>query len=401
MVLQDSLHIYLEWTHARTFMKYLKSTHQMALRFFILVFLMQQTNAMSQLEWESWVAQVHHLYSCHDVKASMQSGFLSIHTNQVEEARGFGAQGFVVDIPLHPGMSNHGECLIGGCSMDAVIGVAVNGVPILSPFTEKGCEVMGGNNRLMLDSCGGHHTPTLGYHYHTSPKCLFKDGEVEQVIGMAIDGYPIMRNALSDDGGHIQHDHLDNCHGIMSHGFYKYIVLTSFPYMIGCMKGNIWNSSVNVMSSNTMATSDMNHGIGDTQNGNEEMHHGDEEMHHGTDEMHHGTEEMHHATAAMHHGTDEMHHGTKETAEETHHGNGEMHHETEAMVHNENEKCYMATQVRPSVCSVNEEEEVHHIGSGDIMEIMKSFKHYGYNNGSCGTYSAIYALFLILTVHFI
>lgn len=140
-----------------------------------------------------------------------------------------------------------------------VVGVAVNGVAIFSPFTGKGTVAAEDET---LDTCNGHPSDKDGlYHYHGFSPCVHNETIVRgksaipahsPIYGWAFDGFPIygpygyknpnnaasdvvrMRTSYSvtssgDDGTCPQHweygdgtGHLDECNG-------RYTVTPEFP----------------------------------------------------------------------------------------------------------------------------------------------------------------------------
>ncbi|KAJ8313537.1 hypothetical protein KUTeg_008098 [Tegillarca granosa] len=100
----------------------------------------------------------------------------------------------------------------------------------------------------VVDSCDGHTDESGVYHYHKLPKsCLYRH-EVDEFIGVALDGYPIYGPMVSAgwinqgglaQGGNVTSAHLDKCHGTTVNGNYRYYMTTEFPYILGCFKGTV------------------------------------------------------------------------------------------------------------------------------------------------------------------
>lgn len=152
------------------------------------------------------------------------------------------------------------------------LGFSVTGIAIYGP-TEgpmPAAEAYGdpvGNG--LLDRCGGHTGPSSDYHYHTiiytDAACNF---ETSQLVGFAIDGFPIYNSVICLDTGCIQttlaksgytktgdsktyvwkaytfsggtdSGTLDACNGrTEADGTYAYhLTPTQFPYIIGCLVG--------------------------------------------------------------------------------------------------------------------------------------------------------------------
>jgi len=133
-------------------------------------------------------------------------------------------------------------------TIDAAIGVAVNGVPIydyssqgeldLNKYDEKHDTLVLGQ----LDNCGGHSGRGDDYHYHVSPTCMIgamKNKGNEAIIGWAYDGYPLYGNK-NPDGSDIVNGELDLCNGQADKTFgYRYQTSTTPPYIIQCLVGEV------------------------------------------------------------------------------------------------------------------------------------------------------------------
>lgn len=116
------------------------------------------------------------------------------------------------------------------------IGLALNGVPYFNPYTRIGTDAV--ENEL-FDSCDGHPTPEAGtYHYHDHPGCVFDfhSGVPSEVVGVALDGYPIYGHN-DENGTELTSSDLDECHGRVVNGSYQYHITEDFPYIMGCYRG--------------------------------------------------------------------------------------------------------------------------------------------------------------------
>lgn len=133
-------------------------------------------------------------------------------------------------------------------SIDAGLGVAVNGVPIydytsqgdddLYKYDPKADTLLTGE----LDICGGHSGRGDDYHYHVAPKCMMEAMKNKSnpgaIIGWAFDGYPIYGNA-NPDGSAIPKGKLDVCNGQPDPVFgMRYHTSVTPPYIIQCLDGN-------------------------------------------------------------------------------------------------------------------------------------------------------------------
>jgi hypothetical protein len=154
--------------------------------------------------------------------------------------------------------------------IDALLGVALDGVPIYSALSaaegtdgvEYTYDVFNppantGISPLAFDSCGGTFglTPDgFKYHYRTIPSCILEGSDSKErrfnmvvdvgqladsynnylgqhLIGFSIQGFPIY-SPLNTRG--LEHKDLDSCGGKWVNGSYGYYARTSFPYTIGC-----------------------------------------------------------------------------------------------------------------------------------------------------------------------
>lgn len=152
------------------------------------------------------------------------------------------ANNYSAPIKLSPsGVSN-------AITIDAALGVAVNGVPIydyssqgeLDPFhydPNSDTSILG-----QLDYCGGHSGRGDDYHYHTRPSCMIdvmKNSSDEAIIGWAYDGYPIY-DLNNPDGTVIAANELDLCNGKEDDTFgYRYHTSMSAPYGPQCLRGEV------------------------------------------------------------------------------------------------------------------------------------------------------------------
>ncbi|MCW8833941.1 MAG: YHYH protein, partial [Colwellia sp.] len=133
-------------------------------------------------------------------------------------------------------------------TIDAAVGVAVNGVPIydysaqgeldLNNYDPNSDTVVLGQ----LDNCGGHAGRGDDYHYHASPNCMIESMENtgdNTVIGWGYDGYPLYGNK-NPDGSTIANGDLDVCNGQIDDDFgYRYHTSNEAPYIIQCLVGEV------------------------------------------------------------------------------------------------------------------------------------------------------------------
>jgi hypothetical protein len=94
------------------------------------------------------------------------------------------------------------------------------------------------------DDCSGHPQVDGEYHYHTLSSCI-TDVAVTDVIGWALDGFPITGPTIAP-GNVLTTADLDECHGItspvtidgVSTNTYHYVMTEDFPYSVSCFRGN-------------------------------------------------------------------------------------------------------------------------------------------------------------------
>lgn len=142
--------------------------------------------------------------------------------------------------------------------------VAINGVPIYGPTEGTGGDVL--SLAGALSDCGSHNGPT-GFHMHlfgtsTATDCMYTATEVAegvQLVGYAFDGYPIYTGngqytssweltdaTLFATDTWAAHSYvagsgdLDECNGLAdSEGNYAYYTTDTFPYVMGCYRGDV------------------------------------------------------------------------------------------------------------------------------------------------------------------
>lgn len=119
------------------------------------------------------------------------------------------------------------------CLNSGPIGIAINGIPFYNPYTRHGYDV---KENIVTDACGGHLDKQGHYHYHMLPTCVYKQNQTDQLLGVAMDGFPIY-GPIDDNGDLLTSDDLDLCHGRLENGFYVYRITYDFPYILGCYHG--------------------------------------------------------------------------------------------------------------------------------------------------------------------
>jgi YHYH protein len=117
--------------------------------------------------------------------------------------------------------------------MKGAIAVAANGMPIFNALNNRGEDAFLFGE---LDNWGGHCGKADDYHYHTAPLHLSSTSGLLP-IAFALDGFAVY-GAKEADGSTMAA--LDTCHGhIYNNGTYHYHGTTTYPYIIGAMKGKV------------------------------------------------------------------------------------------------------------------------------------------------------------------
>lgn len=124
-------------------------------------------------------------------------------------------------------------------------GVMLTGVALFNGFDAGGRDAGAWE---VQDSCSGHPQVSGEYHYHTLSSCI-TDANVDQVIGFALDGFPITGPKVGEKNI-LTTDDLDECHGITSEvtldgkkvTTYHYVMTQDFPYSVSCFRGDPINA---------------------------------------------------------------------------------------------------------------------------------------------------------------
>jgi hypothetical protein len=129
------------------------------------------------------------------------------------------------------------------CTGGGMIGVMRSGVALFNAVDAGGKDAVA---HEVQDSCSGHPQQQGQYHYHGLPACINTGpaGKQSQVIGWALDGFPIT-GPLGAKGAYLGNDKLDVCHGTTSKityfgkklRLYHYVANYEFPYTVGCFRG--------------------------------------------------------------------------------------------------------------------------------------------------------------------
>jgi hypothetical protein len=108
--------------------------------------------------------------------------------DQGENPNEIAAKAYTIQFPTAPDTTETTQMMI------AVVGLAVNGVPIFANFAAPGDDIF--EEALTFDRCGGHPQMQGAYHYHSEPYSISYDDD--RLIGVMRDGYPIYGRRDSD-----------------------------------------------------------------------------------------------------------------------------------------------------------------------------------------------------------
>ncbi|TMP37332.1 YHYH protein [Pseudoalteromonas rubra] len=133
-------------------------------------------------------------------------------------------------------------------SIDAALGVAVNGVPIYDYSAQGELDLYQYDPAVdtkalgQLDNCGGHAGRGDDYHYHAAPTCMIaamtNQGD-DAILGWGYDGYPLYGNN-NPDGSAIASGTLDLCNGQSDSEYgYRYHTSEQAPYVFQCLMGEV------------------------------------------------------------------------------------------------------------------------------------------------------------------
>lgn len=155
----------------------------------------------------------------------------------------------------------------GSFNPNGLIGVALDGIPIVSALSSDLVDVAHTGELGRVDGCGGIWGPSvLGtrYHYRVAPTCLYATTEAEAItrrrlhvhdifdlleyfeselhnapllLGYSLAGIPIY-SPLREDGSLVEN--LDNCNGKYTNGVYSYYSTPTFPYTVGCLSPGLY-----------------------------------------------------------------------------------------------------------------------------------------------------------------
>ena len=137
-------------------------------------------------------------------------------------------------MPASPKVSDEPGCV------GHQVGVLLRGAALFSPLDAQGRDAVAWE---VQDRCDGHPEPDGTYHYHGMSECL-PGTETNEVIGYALDGFPITGNR-NENGDELFSRDLDECHGGVAHvevdgvivETYRYAMTRDYPYTVSCFRG--------------------------------------------------------------------------------------------------------------------------------------------------------------------
>ena len=157
------------------------------------------------------------------------------------------AQNYSYRIPRYPTKKAGTPDSTWSATNMGAIGFAINGVPIYNPYDSACCDA-GLYELTSLDACYAHPAGTQGnYHYHVWSECLAPCKAESELIGFALDGFPIMGPGINPTTGNMwSQSDMDVCGGREDNGVYKYYTTIDFPYYLQCYRGETGDTTGNV-----------------------------------------------------------------------------------------------------------------------------------------------------------
>ncbi len=117
--------------------------------------------------------------------------------------------------------------------MKGAVAIGINGIPIFNALNNRGEDSYSIGE---LDQWGGHCGRADDYHYHAAP--LHLNESVSKIpIAYGLDGFAVY--GIKEPNGNMMNS-LDSCHGhVGDDGIYHYHGTSTYPYVIGAMKGKV------------------------------------------------------------------------------------------------------------------------------------------------------------------
>ncbi|MFT5429816.1 MAG: hypothetical protein ACI9OJ_000488 [Myxococcota bacterium] len=133
-------------------------------------------------------------------------------------------------------------------TVDAALGVAVNGVPIYDYSAQGELDPANYDASVdtvvtgQLDVCNGHAGRGDDYHYHASPTCMIEampNKDDNPIIGWGFDGYPLYGHN-NPDGSTVADGTLGLCNEQADSTYgWRYHTSVAPPYVFPCLIGEI------------------------------------------------------------------------------------------------------------------------------------------------------------------
>ena len=145
------------------------------------------------------------------------------------------AQHIAFSIPRHPTPAPAASCTY------KEVGITLDGVQIHTPLDSTGRDELA---HEIQDVCTGAPQPGGGYHRHALSECTPHIHERTALVGYALDGFGIF-SPFDQNGKELTTADLDSCHGTTSKipwegknvTMYHYVMTRDFPYTVACFRG--------------------------------------------------------------------------------------------------------------------------------------------------------------------
>jgi hypothetical protein len=143
--------------------------------------------------------------------------------------------GVAFSIPKNPTMA------ASACCAYKQIGITVDGAELHLAFNSYGQDELAS---VAQDVCSGGSEANGSYHRHALSECLPGIHDRVALVGYALDGFG-MFSPYDKDGKELTSADLDECHGTTSEipwdgqtvTMYHYVMTRDFPYTLGCFRG--------------------------------------------------------------------------------------------------------------------------------------------------------------------
>ncbi len=146
------------------------------------------------------------------------------------------AQTLSFSIPGNPAVDPNGP----HCTYKR-IGITLDGIQLHGPIDSSGRDELAWE---IQDACSGDAQPGGAYHRHALGECVPHIHEKNALVGYALDGFGIF-SPYDATGKELTSADLDECHGITSAvpwqgqtvTLYHYVLTRDFPYTVTCFRG--------------------------------------------------------------------------------------------------------------------------------------------------------------------